>query len=333
MPKRSTKFPRYRRLRSSPILRELVADVTLEPKNLVLPIFVKEGKGVRSEVKSMPGVFQLSPDQVLIELKQAQKLGIKAFILFGVVDSRLKDEKGTCALDPDNIICRTLKQIKKAGTDMIAITDLCFCEYTSHGHCGLLTGKGKHAHVDNDATLEALSVQALNHVRAGADIIAPSGMMDGLVGSLRTALDQNGYSHLPILSYAVKYASAFYGPFRDAADSAPAFGDRRAYQMDGRRVREALLEAKADLEQGADMIMVKPGLPYLDILQQLRSSLNVPLAAYQVSGEYAMIKAAAKQGWLDEGAVMMESLYAFRRAGADLILTYFAKEGARRLKK
>jgi porphobilinogen synthase len=333
MPKRSTKFSRYRRLRSSPILRELVADVTLEPKNLVLPIFVKEGKGVRSEVKSMPGVFQLSPDQVLIELKQAQKLGIKAFILFGVVDSRLKDEKGTCALDPDNIICRTLKQIKKAGIDMIAITDLCFCEYTSHGHCGLLTGKGKHAHVDNDATLEALSVQALNHVRAGADIIAPSGMMDGLVGSLRTALDQNGYSHLPILSYAVKYASAFYGPFRDAADSAPAFGDRRAYQMDGRRVREALLEAKADLEQGADMIMVKPGLPYLDILQQLRSSLNVPLAAYQVSGEYAMIKAAAKQGWLDEGAVMMESLYAFRRAGADLILTYFAKEGARRLKK
>jgi porphobilinogen synthase len=331
-----TKFPhhfaRYRRLRSSSTLRDLVAEVKLNASNLILPIFVREGLKIRQEVSSMPGVFQLSPDQVIVELKKAQKLGIKAFILFGVINSKKKNDRGTAALDSENIICHTLKVVKKSGIQMVAITDLCFCEYTSHGHCGVLTSKSPRT-VDNDLTLELLAEQALNHARSGADVIAPSGMIDGTVGTLRRALDENGFSHLPILSYAVKYASSFYGPFREAAGSAPSFGDRKSYQMDGRRRKEALLEAKADLEQGADILMVKPGLPYLDILRDLREKFNVPLAAYQVSGEYAMIKAAGQKGWIDSKAVMMESLVSLKRGGADLILTYFALEAAELLTK
>jgi porphobilinogen synthase len=327
MAKTTGLFSRYRRLRHLPGLRDIVSEVRLRPSDFVLPLFVREGLKIRKEVSSMPGVFQLSPDQVVQELKAAKKLGINAFILFGVIHQKKKNDRGTAALDSDNVVCQTLKAVKKAGIQMLAITDLCFCEYTSHGHCGILTAKPSQT-VDNDATLTLLAEQALNHARNGADMIAPSGMMDGAVRVIRKALDENGFSHLPIMSYAVKYASAFYGPFRDAADSAPSFGDRKSYQMDGRRRREAVLEAQADLVQGADILMVKPGLPYLDILRDLREKFHVPLAAYQVSGEYSMIKAAGKNGWIDEKAVMMESLTSLKRAGADLILTYFAREAA-----
>jgi porphobilinogen synthase len=313
-------------------MRGLVAEVELRPADLILPLFVREGREIRKEVKSMPGVYQLSPDQVVKDLKVAEKLGIKAFILFGIISSKEKDERGSEALNSGNIVCETLKAVKKAGIQMVAITDLCFCEYTSHGHCGILTSKPVPT-VDNDSTLELLAEQALNHARSGADMIAPSGMIDGTVGVIRKALDENGFLHLPILSYAVKYASSFYGPFRDAAESAPSFGDRKSYQMDGRRRREAILEARADLNQGADILMVKPGMPYLDILRDLKEVFHVPLAAYQVSGEYAMIKAAGQKGWIDEKGVMMESLLSLKRAGANLILTYFAREAARILAK
>jgi porphobilinogen synthase len=326
------KFTRLRRLRHSSVLRDLVAETRLSPSDFILPLFVREGLNVRTEVSSMPGVFQLSPDQIIAELRIAEGLGIKAFLLFGIVDRKNKDECGSAALDPDNIVCHTLKLIKNSGIKMAAIPDLCFCEYTSHGHCGPLQQGGDRS-VDNDSALDGLAKQALNHARAGADVIAPSGMMDGMVLAIRSALDEQGFSHLPILSYAVKYASAFYGPFRDAAESTPAFGDRRSYQMDGRRRREALLEATADLEQGADMLMVKPGLPYLDVLRDLRERFDVPLAVYQVSGEYSMIKAAGLKGWINESAVMLESLTSLKRAGADLILTYFACDAARLLQK
>jgi porphobilinogen synthase len=319
-------FPRYRRLRSLPEIRDLVAEVQLSPADFILPLFVTEGSRVRNPVSSMPGVFQLSTDQIIEDLKRAESLGIKAFILFGITPQEKKDAKGSHAIDPQNLICKTLEKIKSSGIKMVAITDLCFCEYTSHGHCGILTSDS--LSVDNDATLHSLSQQALNHARSGAHMIAPSCMMDGMIKTLRTTLDENGFSQLPIMSYAVKYASAFYGPFRDAAQSAPSFGDRKSYQMDARRRKEALLEAKADLDQGADILMVKPGLPYLDILRDLRESFQIPLAAYQVSGEYSMIKAASEKGWIDEKAVMLESLLSMKRAGANLILTYFAREAA-----
>ncbi|MDD2707123.1 MAG: porphobilinogen synthase [Verrucomicrobiae bacterium] len=324
---------RFRRLRYSPALREMTAETRLHPSQLILPLFVCAGRGVRRAVPSMPGVFRLSPDQIVRDLKEAEKLGLRAFILFGVVDARQKNPSGSEALRRNNVVCETLRMVKKAGIRMAAITDLCFCEYTSHGHCGPITRLRKTdvQTVDNNATLALLGRQAVIHAEAGADVIAPSGMMDGMVAAIRFALDRADFQHLPILSYAVKYASAFYGPFRDAAGSAPGFGDRRSYQMDGRRRREARLEALADLEQGADMIMVKPGLPYLDILRDLRETANAPLASYQVSGEYAMIKAAAKNGWIDEECVMMETLTSIKRAGADLILTYFAREAARLL--
>jgi porphobilinogen synthase len=332
-PAPSASFARLRRLRYSPVLREMVAEVRLHPANFILPLFVREGRQVRREVKSMPGVFQLSPDETVRELKAAAKLGIRGCILFGVIDRQAKDSRGSVALSPKNVVCRTLRMIKAEQLPVVAMTDLCFCEYTSHGHCGILAeGSGSLPQtVDNDATLEILAQQAVNHAEAGADLLAPSGMMDGMVTAIRGALDQAGFWHLPIMSYAVKYSSAFYGPFRDAADSAPAFGDRRSYQLDCRRRREARLEAQADLEQGADILMVKPALPYLDILRELRERVDVPLAAYQVSGEYAMIKAAARNGWLDEKAVMLESLTVIKRAGADLILTYFACAAARAL--
>lgn len=324
-------FARLRRLRLNPILREIVQDVSLRPSDLVLPIFVRQGSGIRTEVASMPGVYQLSPDQALEDLKAAEQLGLKSFILFGVVDPDSKDEEGSEALDPDNAVCKTLQLVKKSAVRMLGISDVCFCEYTRHGHCGVLSAAAEEAHrtVDNDATLSHLAQQVLVHAEAGADVLAPSGMMDGMVGAIRRSLDAKGFQGLPILSYAVKYASAFYGPFREAAESTPAFGDRRSYQMDPRRQREAILEARADVEQGADIIMVKPGLPYLDILRDLREALDVPLAAYQVSGEYSMIKAAAERGWIDERAVMLESLLSLKRAGAGLILSYFAREAAK----
>ncbi len=328
---KNLKFNRLRRLRLSPFLRDLVAEVRLHPADLILPLFVRDGLGIRNEVDSMPGVFQFSPDQVVQELKNAERLGLKAFLLFGVIERGAKDEIGSVAFDANNVVCKTLRAVKQSGIQMLAITDLCFCEYTSHGHCGVVLSE-EQAHeptVANDMTLEHLVVQAMNHARAGADIIAPSGMMDGIVTSVRAGLDDVGFSYLPILSYTVKYASAFYGPFREAADSAPAFGDRRSYQMDPRRQREALLKARADLEQGADILMVKPGLPYLDIIRDLRENFDVPLAAYQVSGEYAMIKAAAQKGWIDEEAVILESLTSLKRAGASMILTYYALEAAK----
>jgi porphobilinogen synthase len=323
-------FKRLRRLRSHPILRRMLQDVVLRAEDLVYPIFVRAGKGIRRAVPSMPGIHQFSPDTALAELQALEQTGVKAFILFGVTDARDKDAKGGAAHDPANAVCRTLEWVRKKKLNLFAMTDLCYCEYTSHGHCGVLS-KNKKEIVDNDATIDRLGEQALIHARAGADLVAPSGMMDGAVAAIRGALDQNQFKHVPIMSYAVKYASAFYGPFRDAADCAPGFGDRASYQMDPLRRREAIQEAEEDLKQGADILMVKPGLPYLDILRDLRESFAAPLAAYHVSGEYAMIKAAGREKWIDETAVVLESLAALKRAGANLILTYFAKTIAPKL--
>lgn len=328
-------FPRFRRLRRSAALRDLVAEVRLDPARLVLPLFLVPGRARRHPVASMPCVFQLSPDEAMREIEEALAEGIRAFIFFGVIPREQKDDLGSAALDPENVVCETLRLVRGKGLPAVAITDLCLCEYTAHGHCGPLSAADKDGprNVDNDATLELLSRQAVNHARAGADVVAPSGMMDGMVARIRAGLDAAGFAETAILSYAVKYASAFYGPFREAAESAPAFGDRRAYQMDGRRRREALAEALADVNQGADVVMVKPGMPCLDILRDLRDRLEVPLAAYQVSGEYAMIKAASANGWLDGRAAMLESLVALHRAGADFLLTYFAREAARALRE
>lgn len=325
-------FDRPRRLRRGQAIRDLVAETVVTPTDLVLPLFIRPGKGERREVASMPGVAQLSADLAVEELKRAQYLGIRGFILFGITPAEKKDAAGSHALSASNEVCDALKRIRDAGlTDLTAISDLCFCEYTEHGHCGVLA-EDERAVVDNDATLELLGEQAVNHARAGFDIVAPSGMMDGAVGAIREALDDEGFEQVAILSYAVKYASAFYGPFRDAAESAPTFGDRRGYQMDFRNAREALREAALDEAEGADMLMVKPGMPYLDVLASLRRETTLPLAVYQVSGEYAMLKAAAKNGWLDGERAMRESIYAFKRAGADMILTYAALELARNAK-
>jgi porphobilinogen synthase len=324
-------FKRLRRLRSHALMRRMLQDVVLRPEDLVYPIFVRPGKKIRATVPSMPGVHQFSPDSALAELQALEQTGVKSFILFGVTEPRRKDPKGSDAHDPQNAVCKTLELVRKKNLDLYAMTDLCFCSSTSHGHCGILSRNEREV-VDNDATIDRLGEQALVHARAGADLVAPSGMMDGAVAAIRKALDSNQFKHLPIMSYAVKYASAFYGPFRDAAQSAPGFGDRKTYQMDPLRQREALQEAEADLEQGADILMVKPGLPYLDILRDLREKFDAPLAAYHVSGEYAMIKAAARQGWVDETAVVLESLAALKRAGASLILTYFARSIAPKLR-
>ncbi|MCC7518934.1 MAG: porphobilinogen synthase [Verrucomicrobiae bacterium] len=327
--------PRFRRLRRSAALRELVAEIRLDPARFVLPLFLVPGRGQRLPVASMPCVFQLSPDEAIREIEAALAEGICACLLFGVVPADQKDERGNAALDPENVVCETLRLLRGKNLPVVAITDLCFCEYTSHGHCGPLAGIGRDGFrtVDNDATVGLLARQAVNHARAGADVVAPSGMMDGMVSGIRAGLDAAGFTDTAILSYAVKYASAFYGPFRDAAGSAPSFGDRRSYQMDFRRRREAVAEAAADVAQGADIIMVKPGMPCLDLLRDLRERLDAPLAAYQVSGEYAMIKAASANGWLDGRAAMLESLVAFHRAGADFVLTYFAREAARALRE
>jgi len=320
-------FPeiRPRRLRRNETIRRMVRETKLSVDDLIYPMFVCPGKGVRREVPSMPGVFNLSVDQLVKEAKEAAGLGIPAVLLFGIPAK--KDPLGKDAYSDRGIVQTAVRALKDAVPDLMAITDVCFCEYTDHGHCGVLEG----GDVDNDATLELLAKSAVSHARAGADIVAPSDMMDGRVGAIRRALDSEGFQKVPILSYAAKYAGAFYGPFRDAADSAPAFGDRRSYQMDPPNVREALREVALDIAEGADIVMVKPALPYLDVICRVRDAFDVPVAAYNVSGEYSMVKAAAKLGWIDGDRAMMEVLVSIKRAGADLILTYAAKEAARAL--
>jgi len=303
----------------------MVRETRLDPANLIYPLFVCHGEGIRREVKSMPGVFNLSIDELVKECEDARKTGISSVILFGLPEQ--KDEQGSGAFAEDGITQRAIRAVKREVRDMVVLADTCLCEYTSHGHCGVIENDD----VSNDPTLEILARTAVSQAEAGADIIAPSGMMDGMIAAIRGGLDSSGFSHIPIMSYAVKYSSAFYGPFREAADSAPQFGDRRSYQMDPPNVREALREAELDVEQGADMLMVKPALPYLDVIRAVRERFNLPLAAYQVSGEYAQIKAAGQLGWIDEERVMTESLISIKRAGADMILTYFAKDILRKL--
>jgi len=314
-----------RRLRAKESLRSLVRETHLQPSQLVLPLFVCPGEGVRREISAMPGNYQLSVDELVKECGQVQRLGLGGVILFGIPES--KDELASGAYAEDGIIQRAVRAIKREVPELLVITDVCNCEYTSHGHCG----KVVNGEVDNDATLEWLAATAVSHARAGADMVAPSDMMDGRVAAIRKALDAAGFTHTPILSYAAKYASVFYGPFREAAESAPRFGDRRSYQMDPANAREALREIELDIEEGADIVMVKPALPYLDIIRRARQRFDVPLAAYQVSGEFSMIVAAAQNGWLDRERAILETLTAIRRAGADIILTYFAKEAARLL--
>ncbi len=324
-------FPttRLRRLRYHPGVRRLVRETTLSTANLILPLFVRPGQGVRQEIASMPGHFQLSPDQLAEEIAQIAGLGLGGVLLFGIPAA--KDPFGSDAMSNLGIIPEAVRVAKTTAPDLLVITDVCFCEYTDHGHCGALGSTGGRVDVDNDRTLEMLGYQALAHAQAGADVVAPSGMMDGMVRAIRRRLDTAGFFHVPILSYAAKYASSFYGPFREAAESAPRFGDRRSYQMDpAAPPGQALREVELDLAEGADLVMVKPALAYLDIIRQVRDRFpGVPLAAYNVSGEFSMVKAAAQRGWLDERSAAMESLMAIRRAGASIILTYWAKDAAR----
>jgi porphobilinogen synthase len=322
-------FPikRLRRLRYNSTLRNLVRETTLTNNDLIYPLFVIPGQKVKKEVRSMPGVFQMSVDVVAEECKEIENLGIPAIILFGIPDH--KDEVGSGAYDPNGIIQQAIRAIKKGTKNLLVITDVCLCEYTSHGHCGVLKGEK----ILNDESVELLVKESLSHAEAGADIIAPSDMMDGRIAAIRQGLDEKGFIETPILSYAVKYASGYYGPFRDAAESTPAFGDRRSHQMDIANALEALREAETDIEEGADMIMVKPAGAYLDIIWRVKEKFGMPTAAYQVSGEYAMIKAAGINNWIDEERVMIESLTAIKRAGADMILTYFAKDVVKYLKK
>ena len=322
-------FKRFRRLRINPAIREMVRETSVCASDFIYPLFIVEGKGIKKEISSMPGVFQMSLDEILKECEIVRNLGIKAVILFGVPS--LKDSVGSDALSDDGIIATALRAIKDKFPDLVVITDLCFCEYTDHGHCGILD----HVHqtVDNDATLEISAKQALIHAKNGADMIAPSGMMDGIIATLRGALDANGYENLPIMAYSTKFASAYYGPFRDVAESAPSFGDRKSYQMDPANRLEAVSESLEDEAQGADILMVKPALAYLDVIRDLREATRLPICAYNVSGEYAMLKAAAIAGVIDYERVMMETLVGFKRAGADLIISYHAKEAAALLRK
>ena len=322
-------FKRFRRLRINPAIREMVRETSVCASDFIYPLFIVEGKGVKKEISSMPGVFQMSLDEILKECEIVRNLGIKAVILFGIPS--LKDSVGSDALSDDGIIATALRAIKDRFPGLVVITDLCFCEYTDHGHCGILD----HVHqtVDNDATLEISAKQALIHARNGADMIAPSGMMDGIIATLRGALDLSGYENLPIMAYSTKFASAYYGPFRDVAESAPSFGDRKSYQMDPANRLEAVSESLEDEAQGADILMVKPALAYLDIIRDLREATRLPICAYNVSGEYALLKAAAKAGVIDYERVMMETLVGFKRAGADLIISYHAKEAAALLRK
>jgi porphobilinogen synthase len=321
-------FPdsRPRRLRANAALRNMVRETTLTSHDLVLPLFVVEGKNQKKAIRSMPGVWQMSRDQIVKEAKTLTSLQIPAVILFGV--PKKKDKKASSGIDPHGVVQETVRALKDKAPNLVVMTDVCLCEYMDHGHCGIVK-KGKRFEIANDETLEVLGEMALTHAEAGADVVAPSDMMDGRVGYIRQILDESGHSETPILSYAVKYASAFYGPFREAAGSTPQFGDRRSYQMDPGNQKEAMKEAFLDIQEGADMLMVKPALPYLDILSQLNEEFDVPIAGYQVSGEYAMIKAASQKGWLDEESVMMESLLSIKRAGASFILTYFAKQAAK----
>ncbi len=317
-------FRRFRRLRRSEALRALVRETRLSPSDFVYPLFVTHGEGVREEISSMPGQYHLSLDQLAREAEELRSLGIPAVLLFGLPAA--KDEVGSEAYDADGIVQRAVRVLKEASPGLVVITDVCLCEYTSHGHCGIVTASGE---VDNDETLPLLARTAVSHAEAGADIVAPSDMMDGRVAAIRSALDDGGFGSTPIMAYAAKQASAFYGPFREAAESAPQFGDRRGYQMDAANSREAMREIEADIEEGADIVMVKPALPNLDLIARARERFELPLAAYNVSGEYAMVKAAARAGYLDERLVTLEILTAIKRAGADIMITYHAKEAAR----
>ena len=322
---------RPRRLRTSGALRSLVRETLLSAEQFIYPLFVVEGKGVRNEIGSMPGVFQLSVDQLAKEAAEIRRLGIPAVLLFGIPDH--KDAVGSESHAANGVIQRAVRELKATVPELLVVTDVCLCEYTDHGHCGILNhgdARLPEGYLLNDETLEVISRVALSHAKAGADIVAPSGMIDGMVRAIRTGLDAEGYSHLPIMSYAVKYASAFYGPFRDAAQGAPKFGDRRTHQMDPANAREALREADLDVEEGADFLMVKPALSYLDVIRNLRDRYpELPLAAYNVSGEYSMVKAASRAGWIDERQAAVEILTSIRRAGADIIITYHAKDAAR----
>ncbi len=312
---------RPRRLRKNETIRNMVAETAVNPDSLVYPMFVVEGENVKEEIPSMPNQYRFSIDEILKELESCVAVGVKSILLFGIPS--YKDEMATSAYDDDGIVQRAVRSIKAKFPDLYVITDVCLCEYMSHGHCGIVKDDGD---VDNDPTLELLAKTALSHAEAGADMVAPSDMMDGRVAAIRAKLDENGYQNLPIMAYSAKFASAYYGPFRDAADSAPHFGDRKSYQMDVRNGREALHEVELDLEEGADIVMVKPGLAFLDVLRETAELSNVPVAVYNVSGEYSMVKAAAQQGWINEEAIIRENLIAFKRAGADIIITYHAKE-------
>ena len=322
-------FKRFRRLRLNEKLRELVTETVITKNDFIYPLFVRSGEGIKNEISSMPGVYQMSIDEILKECEELKSLGLYSIILFGIPD--VKDSIGSDALSEEGIIARTLRAIKEAHPDMFVVTDLCFCEYTDHGHCGILDMK--HKTVNNDATLEILGKQAVIHAKAGSDMIAPSGMMDGMIEAIRGALDDEGFENLPIMSYSTKFASAYYGPFRDVAESAPSFGDRRSYQMNPANRREAILESLEDEFEGADILMVKPALAYLDIIRDIRENTKLPLAVYNVSGEYSMLQAAKRAKVIDYERVMMETMIGFKRAGADIIISYHAKEVAKLLDK
>lgn len=324
-------FKRFRRLRMSENLRALVRESAVSVQDLIYPLFVVDGKGVKNEISSMSGVFQHSIDGILSECKECESLGIRAIILFGVVENAKKDSVGSDALDENGLIARTVRAIKQECPNLLVITDLCFCEYTDHGHCGIINPINKS--VDNDATLEISAKQALIHAKAGADMIAPSGMMDGIIEALRKALDENGFENLPIMAYSTKFASAFYGPFREVADSTPSYGDRKSYQMDFANGKEALLESLEDERQGADILMIKPALAYLDIVKDLSNHSKLPICVYNVSGEYALLKAGQRLGVIDYEKILLETMTAFKRAGAKLIISYHAKEVAQILRK
>lgn len=323
---------RPRRLRHNPLVRSLVRETTLDAGDFILPMFVRPGKGIRSEIGSMPGNYQLSPDTLVEEVGIAKDAGVKSFIFFGIPSH--KDATGSSALDDAGIVQEALRTLRKHyKNEIVLITDECFCEYTDHGHCGILHEKQGRTDVDNDATLPILAAQCVSHAKAGADMIAPSGMMDGMVKAIRAGLDGAGFEHIPIMSYAAKYASGFYGPFREAAESPPQFGDRGSYQMDPANSDEAIREVELDVAEGADILMVKPALSYLDIIRRVRDNFKLPIAAYNVSGEFAMVKAAAQKGWIDERRVTMEILTSIKRAGCDIILTYHAVQAAKWLRE
>lgn len=323
-----TGFPqiRMRRLRGSQAIREMVSETHINVGDFIYPLFIVEGRKIKEKISSMPGIDRFSPDMLAPEVKEIASLGIAAVLLFGIPQH--KDPSGSQAYAARGVVQQAIRAIKKAAPEMLVVTDVCLCEYTSHGHCGVISGDC----ILNDQTLPLLAKMALSHVEAGADMVAPSDMMDGRVKAIREALDDKGFSHIPIMAYSAKYASGFYGPFREAADSAPKFGDRRSYQMDPPNAREAMREIELDIDEGADIIMVKPALPYLDVIRMARDRFSLPLAAYNVSGEYSMIKAACQNGWLDEKRVTLEALTSIKRAGADIIITYFAKEAARWIK-